>query len=929
VSEIETMSASSRPGKIPQPPSRAVMLCGTQQQDPPARLLRAGPLSVELESGALRYVRLHGIEVLRGIAYLVRDANWGTFTPAIADLQIREEPGQFLVSYRAECADAQRCLTYEATISGLSDGTLAFEVTAEAKTDVLTNRTGFVVLHPAALAGRPVRVTHADGRTETRCFPELISPAQPMLDIRALEHEITPGVWASVVMQGDAFEMEDQRNWGDASYKTYVGSLLKPWPYTLLKDSRHTQSVCLSISGSLVSVHGGDEASVTAFVGSATGVMPAIGIGVPAEEAQHAVAALDVIRHLGPRFLVCRVDLRNEIQRTVLAAFRRLAAATGAETDLETVIADGSNPMAELARLSAALRDVSLRPASLSVSTAADLKSWQPGQDRPNEPSAAAIAAAARTIFPGVRLGGGVLSYFTELNRKRPNPELFDHIGHTTCPIVHAADDRSVMETLEALPAVIASTRVFAGGRPYRIGPSAIGCRENPYGAAPFENPENHRVCLARVDPRQRGLFAAAYLLGYGAACARGGIEAVAFGAPTGPFGVIHRRGDYPSPYFDTLEAAAVYPAFHVVAGLARAAAQPRLELRMTRPGLIEGLGWSEDGRTVLWIANLAATTVPIRMRSKRSPRPSQMPRSGSRPMRWHASPEPEKFRAIGDQQLDEFSTRKEQAAMNEHRLKEFAGTAHPKFGHFIVEFATPGIGHILQSAGCEFVLFDLEHSGFGVETVKRALRYFEAADLPAIVRVPSKDYHHIARILDLGAEGLMVPMVGTAAQARQIVHAMKYAPEGGRGVALQVAHDRYRPGPVPEKFANANRRTTLFCQIETAEGVENAEAIAAVTGVDCLWVGHFDLSASLGVPGEFQSRTFLDAIDQVVRAARKHGKALGRLVPNVETGADYYRRGFSFICYSGDVWVLHDALAAAVGRLREACAATKQEPKP
>src|SRR5215470_11800634 len=220
--------------------------------------------------------------------------------------------------------------------------------------------------------------------------------------------------------------------------------------------------------------------------------------------------------------------------------------------------------------------------------------------------------------------------------------------------------------------------------------------------------------------------------------------------------------------------------------------------------------------------------------------------------------------------------------------LKELAGSRNPKFGHFVVEFATPGIGHILKSAGCDFVLFDLEHSGFGFETVKSALRYFEAAD--------------------------------------HILNCMKYTPEGGRGVALQVAHDHYRPGPVKEKLAAANKRTTLFCQIETAEGVENAEAIAAIPGVDCLWVGHFDLSSSLGVPGQFESKKFLDAIDRVVRAARKHGKVLGRLVPNVETGADYHRKGFSFICYSGDVWVLHDALAAAISRLREVCTTGKEQ---
>src|SRR5579871_98257 len=208
--------------------------------------------------------------------------------------------------------------------------------------------------------------------------------------------------------------------------------------------------------------------------------------------------------------------------------------------------------------------------------------------------------------------------------------------------------------------------------------------------------------------------------------------------------------------------------------------------------------------------------------------------------------------------------------------LKAMARTRAPKFGHFIVEFATPGIGHILKSAGTDFVLFDLEHSGFSFETVKSAVRYFEAAGVPMIVRVPSKEYHHIARACDMGAEGIMLPMVGSAKEARHILDCMKYTPDGMRGVALQVAHDNYRPGKVVDKFTAANRRTTLFCQIETAEGVKNAEELAATPGVDCLWVGHFDLSVSLGIPGQFDNPIFTKAIDKVVAAARKHGKALG-----------------------------------------------------
>jgi 2-keto-3-deoxy-L-rhamnonate aldolase RhmA len=259
---------------------------------------------------------------------------------------------------------------------------------------------------------------------------------------------------------------------------------------------------------------------------------------------------------------------------------------------------------------------------------------------------------------------------------------------------------------------------------------------------------------------------------------------------------------------------------------------------------------------------------------------------------------------------------------MAQRGLKAMTRDSAPKFGHFVVEFATPGIGHVLKAAGCEFVLFDMEHSGFGYETLKNALRWFEAADLPVIVRPPSDAYSHVARAMDMGAEGIMAPMTGTADQARRILDAMKYYPEGERGVALQVAHDRYRPGPVPEKFAAANARSTMFCLIETAEGVENVAEIAALEGVDCLWIGHFDLSVSLGVPGDFAHPVFRAAIERVTAAARANGKSLGRMCSSVEEGVALHAAGFDFIIYSGDVWVLRDGLSAALAGLRAGCGA-------
>jgi 2-keto-3-deoxy-L-rhamnonate aldolase RhmA len=255
---------------------------------------------------------------------------------------------------------------------------------------------------------------------------------------------------------------------------------------------------------------------------------------------------------------------------------------------------------------------------------------------------------------------------------------------------------------------------------------------------------------------------------------------------------------------------------------------------------------------------------------------------------------------------------------MPQASLKEMAGSRDLKLGHFLVEFVTPGIGQILKAAGCDFALIDMEHSGFGYETVKSGLRYMQAADLPTIVRVPSKEYHHIARAADMGAEGIMLPMVGSPIEARQILDCMKYVPQGRRGVALQIAHDRYMPGPTLEKLVAANERTTLIAQIETKEGVENADAMAALDGVDCLWVGHFDLSCSLSIPGQFTHKDFTDAIATVANACRKHGKALGRLVPSIDEALERRREGFDFICYSGDVWTLYGAVRAALDEIRE-----------
>jgi 2-keto-3-deoxy-L-rhamnonate aldolase RhmA len=242
------------------------------------------------------------------------------------------------------------------------------------------------------------------------------------------------------------------------------------------------------------------------------------------------------------------------------------------------------------------------------------------------------------------------------------------------------------------------------------------------------------------------------------------------------------------------------------------------------------------------------------------------------------------------------------------------------KVGHSVFEFDTPGIGQIIKSADADFAFIDMEHSGFGYAELKRLITSMRAAGLPSLVRPPSRSGSHISRALDVGADGLILPMVGSAEEAEQAIRDMKYPPLGKRGVALGIAHDGYSPGPAAQKLQAANRRTVFVALIETAEGVENVDEIAAVKHLDTLWIGHFDLSSSLGIPGEFENPIFRSAVDKVRRAAKKHGKSLAQLVNDAASGAALYKKGFGIICYSGDLWTYQSALTQGIGDLRTAC---------
>ena len=591
-------------------PSTAVRFYGTEEDVPAPRVLRAGPLTAELEAGNLRYIRYGGIELLRAISFIVRDRNWGTYNPEIRDLDVEETTDGFRVRYHATAADGDQRFEYDAEIEGGSDGRLSFRGAGKAVGDFVTNRTGFVVLHPGeTVAGKAVEIEHVDGSREAAAFPVIIDPVQPMMDLRALTHEAAPGLSVTCRMEGDTYEMEDQRNWTDASYKTYVRPLALPWPYTLDDGTTIEQAVTLTVRGAPPSA-GSSGSDVALAPEGDEGMVPSLGAGLDPDDAEAALARADELRKLGIAHLVCRFDPRRGHDRATLQKALDVSAAIGAEPCLEAVIAEVDGFEAEIDGLGRMAAGLDGRFETVIVSPAPDLKCTLPGSPWPPCPPLADVYRATKRAFPDARLGGGMFSYFTELNRKRPPAADLDFVSFTTSAIVHAGDDRSVMEGLGSLPFIAKSAAEIAGGKAIAVGPSAIGMRDNPYGEKPMANPRNIRQAMNFNDPRQRGLAGAAWNLAYFAHFAKGGARAITLGGLVGAFGAVHAPMAWPQPWYD--EAGGLYPVFHVVRGLARLSGATLLGLRNAAPEKVQAVAARTAEGGEIWIANLTPDEVGL-----------------------------------------------------------------------------------------------------------------------------------------------------------------------------------------------------------------------------------------------------------------------------------------------------------------------------
>lgn len=254
---------------------------------------------------------------------------------------------------------------------------------------------------------------------------------------------------------------------------------------------------------------------------------------------------------------------------------------------------------------------------------------------------------------------------------------------------------------------------------------------------------------------------------------------------------------------------------------------------------------------------------------------------------------------------------------LRENRVKRALQRGETVFGTMLQEVRTPCIAQVLASAGLDFLMMDLEHGAFGLETVADVAQTARLAGIVPLVRVPDYHYPWLARPLDAGVMGLMVPRIESRTQVEAVVDCIKYPPVGRRGCAVTGRQTEFGGAPVQEWLSWANAETLLIAQIEEKAAVDDIDGILSVAGVDVALIGPNDLSISLGVPGQTSHPLMQAAMEKVVETAARHGVASGLHIRDLAALKVWQAKGMRFLMYSNEVGMLRQAAEQAAQAIR------------
>lgn len=562
--------------------------------------VRAGPLKALYEGGFIRYVSCNGSEIVRLINFALRDHNWGTVPFTLENERIELGTDSFRIRYRAVFDPQSVGFQFDCLIEGRADGTILFEIQGEASSPFRSNRTGFTVLHPLLeCAGQEFVVTHPDGSKTRGVFPELVNPNQPAFNIAALHWSFVRGGKAAIKFEGEVFEMEDQRNWTDASFKTYCVPLSRPFPVPVRTGDRIHQRLEFSV----LALPDGSPDTCDQIVRFTTQdeplPFPSIGIARSTENKNLDDTQVHLLRQLALSHYRVDVDLASDAWQETLDDAARESIRLNLPLELALhVPACGSIPEALgtfLASLPAPIRYITLLQRSSKVTP---------------DVVASRMVPMLRNHLPSTLIGTGTDAFFAELNRQQPNPAFVDFLSFSINPQVHASDARSIAETPQAYPAIIRSARSISRGRSIHVSPISLKMLWNPNATGPAaELPPDSLP--SDVDPRQATFLAAAWMLASVKQLAQAGTDAMTFFETVGERGILNRhQSDHPHAF--PAPAGAVFPSYWLLKELA--GANTLRTLQSSAPLSAEALCLLHPAGERLIVANLTASPVVIEM---------------------------------------------------------------------------------------------------------------------------------------------------------------------------------------------------------------------------------------------------------------------------------------------------------------------------